>query len=150
MYLRWETPSDLLADVARSEVLKLGVPDTGSVREDLVDLCSQVLDDYLTAHGLAVVLRLNVEALFFPELLDRSEDALFEAGRSTMVIVERAVERGELPPGTSAGLILAATAGAVLSLVTTTPAGARARLRTRGRAWIERVVDLVLAGARST
>lgn len=117
LYRRWDSKDDLLVQAleARSP---LPVPiDTGALRSDLVELARQLLRGYRTTSGL-VSLRVALDARANPELLARLTHTL---NRSRLLaartIIHRAVERGELPAGSSATLLLEMVTGAVLSHV---------------------------------
>ncbi|MEE2034814.1 TetR/AcrR family transcriptional regulator [Rhodococcus chondri] len=127
LYRRWNTKDELLVQAleARSP---LPVPiDTGALRSDLVELAKQLLSGYRTTSGL-VSLRVALDARVNPELLARLTATLNRSRvLAARTIVHRAVERNELPAGTSVTLLLEMVTGAVLShalFALTTPAPA--------------------------
>ncbi|GLX99706.1 MULTISPECIES: TetR/AcrR family transcriptional regulator [Actinoplanes] len=147
IYLRWANKEALLAAALASRLAGVNDIDTGSVRDDLVLLARQVLRAFLDEAGGAV-LRLLVEADGIPsgqEHLDRFLDSQAAAGRA---IVRRGVERGQLPAGTSATMLLDCISGGALSHVLATPARLRARVAAGADEYAERLVDFVLVSVR--
>ncbi len=84
----------------------------------------------------------------YPELFGAAMEDLERlrkrAGRS---IVLGAIERGELPAGTSPALVLDAVAGIITNHVLTTPPDKMAALAKRSAEYAETVADFVLAAA---
>ncbi|WP_132471432.1 TetR/AcrR family transcriptional regulator [Rhodococcus sp. SMB37] len=115
LYRRWDTKDELLVQAleARSP---LPVPiDTGALRSDLTELARQLLHGYRTPSGL-VSLRVALDSRVNPELLAHLTRTLNRSRiLAARTIVHRAVERGELDPGTSVTLLLEIVTGAVLS-----------------------------------
>lgn len=142
LYRRWGTVERLATEalLEQSEVA-VPVPDTGSVRADLVAYAGG-LAAYLTSpRGRAVVRA--VAALECSAELQAARTAFWdERFARAAVMVERAVDRGELPPGTDARLLLEAVVAPLhlrVSLLGTDPTTT-----------LERQVDLLLAGLRRT
>lgn len=104
IYRRWPTTHDLAAAaIAHLAHVENPIPDTGTLEEDLFALLSQIFD-LLRRPEVQRILR-TVAALD-----SRNADAVetrnqFWRSRfaGSADIVERAVERGELPKGTDAG-----------------------------------------------
>jgi len=118
-----------------------------SLRDFLVAHARRRADLYLGPDGLAM-LRLYVEARAFPEpLADVRHEAITRFVLSERHRVERAVERGELPPDASAIHLLDAIEGSVLMHVLVTPPHLVDRVRRTLPEYIERMVDLQLAAA---
>lgn len=115
LYRRWDTKEDLLVQ-ALEERSPLSTPiDTGSVRGDLVELSAQLARGYTELAGL-VSLRVTLDAMVHPDLLSHLTDTLNQSRLvTTRQIVRRAVEREELPEGTSTTLLLELVTGAVLT-----------------------------------
>jgi hypothetical protein len=70
-----------------------------------------------------------------------------EQTRSGREIILRAIDRGEIPIGTSPALILDAVAGTVQHHYLMTPAHKLAELEANRSQYVERVVDFVLTAA---
>ncbi|MDT5172923.1 MAG: hypothetical protein QOG37_174 [Mycobacterium sp.] len=106
IYRRWRTRSDLIVEalLARSAV-QIPTPDTGSVRGDLIEL-ARLVTAYLSSPTGEALVRTIVTAVEDPTLARAR--ATFLAGRldATRVIINRAVDRGELPADTDARLAL--------------------------------------------
>ena len=108
IYRRWPGKAELVADAIRrrSEPILEDLPDTGSLRGDLLALARFMFDNMEGVDGglmcgLAVAVRADAE---FGRLMaaHTHEHKL----RSIAPIVSRAQARGELPPGADASLIL--------------------------------------------
>ena len=106
IYRRWGSRENLIADtlLAYSERL-IPVPDTGSIRTDLRELLAAVADYLATPIGKAMS-----HALAFSGDDPRWEKLRFDFWSTRLQlarsIVERAVERQEVPPDTDARLLL--------------------------------------------
>jgi AcrR family transcriptional regulator len=113
IYRRWPTKEhlvfDALVDYNRD---RLPIPDTGSLRTDLVAYLATVTDYAATPVGQAVV----------KALVGTQDDAAMAAARAqfwqnridrTRVMFDRAVARGELPSGTDAVAALELLTGAL-------------------------------------
>ncbi len=111
IYRRWGGKSGLVATAAIERRGSLTpTPDTGSLREDLVALLKEIRLGLQTPWVAALIREAgprtaNAELY---ELLDRFWPARF---RASEVIFERAVARGELPPGTDPALLLEMISG---------------------------------------
>jgi AcrR family transcriptional regulator len=116
IYRRWPGKAELVADAMRrrTEPALEDLPDTGSLRGDLLTLTQRMFDgmegmDGGLMCGLAVAVRGDAE---FGRLLaaHTHEHKL----RSVAEILSRAEARGELPPGADPNLILQVAPGVVL------------------------------------
>ncbi|HUH07881.1 MAG TPA: TetR/AcrR family transcriptional regulator [Egibacteraceae bacterium] len=113
VYRRWGTREALLADALLSlSAAEVPVPDEGDVRADLVALARRIRDAISSPVGRSIVAAFSSGGRD-SDLADVSRRfwrARFEA---TGAIVERAVQRGELPPGVDAQEIIESIAGPV-------------------------------------
>jgi AcrR family transcriptional regulator len=106
IYRRWGSRENLIAEtlLAYSERL-IPVPDTGSIRTDLRELLAAVADYLATPIGKAMS-----HALAFSGDEARWEKVRFDFWTTRLQlarsIVDRAVERQEVPPETDARLVL--------------------------------------------
>jgi AcrR family transcriptional regulator len=103
LYRRWGGKEGLVADAVETfAAAEVELPDTGSVDEDLRRWARSILATLTARDSGAVVRALFRGAGESPELHDLRRR--FYRTRSAMVvpIVQRAVERGQLPPGTDA------------------------------------------------
>jgi AcrR family transcriptional regulator len=106
LYRRWGGKRGLVADAVEAFAAgAVEVPDTGSVDEDLRRWARSIVA-MLTARDSGVVVRALLGTGDTPETRDLRRR--FYRTRSALVepIVERAVERGELPPGTDAAEVI--------------------------------------------
>ena len=138
IYRHWPELGDLLYDTVRSMAEPVTVPDTGSVRDDLISLY----------RGLNAGFRTSCVGRAMPVLLDisRRDPALrplhrafiAERRRPAVEVIRRGIERGELPADVDADLLVDRIAGPVFyrHLVVQEPYSA---------AEVERLVDDVLA-----
>lgn len=111
VYRRWRDVGGLLVDVidAAGEI-DWQPPDTGSLRGDLTSLNREILESLVVQPSLAVAL---MAASFHSEQAARAQTKLWtDRYAQCEILVERAIERGELPtPHTNArSLLIAATA----------------------------------------
>jgi AcrR family transcriptional regulator len=140
IYRHWGSRARLIHAAISCMAADVAVPDTGSLRDDLVALLGQLVDFLGTSDAGRV----------YPSLIDAAErdgelDDLRQVNtaqrRATFEhVLRRGVERGELPSGVDVELLIDALAGPIFYR----------RLRSRAsvaRVEVEPLVDLVLAGA---
>jgi AcrR family transcriptional regulator len=113
IYRRWRTKENLIIDAlfARTEQ-DIPVPDTGSLRGDLI-AAARSLAAVLTSPIGALLARASVLTVNDPAVAATQERywaTRFELGKA---IVNRAIDRGELPPGTQPRPALDMLAGAL-------------------------------------
>ncbi|GAA2112696.1 TetR/AcrR family transcriptional regulator [Streptomyces synnematoformans] len=111
VYRRWRDVGGLLVDVidAAGEI-DWQPPDTGSLHGDLTALNEEIQESLTVEPSFAVAL---MAASFHSERAARAQTRLWEDRYAQCaILVERAAERGELPPGQTDArrLLLAATA----------------------------------------
>jgi AcrR family transcriptional regulator len=111
VYRRWRDVGGLLVDViAAAGEIDWRPPDTGSLRGDLAALNEEIQESLVVQPSFAVAL---MAASFHSEQAAQAQTQLWEDRYAQCeVLVERAVERGELPSGRTdaRGLLLTATA----------------------------------------
>jgi AcrR family transcriptional regulator len=107
VYRNWHNREDLIREalLARSEV-KVPVPDTGSLRNDLVAFGKALLANITAPEYEAVIRAVALEKSGDRELARVSRDFWEERFRLARVIVVRAIARGELPEGTDPTLFI--------------------------------------------
>jgi AcrR family transcriptional regulator len=106
LYRRWGGKRGLVAEAVEAFAAgAVEVPDTGSVDEDLRRWARSIVA-MLTARDSGAVVRALLSTGDTPETRDLRRR--FYRTRSALVvpIVERAVQRGELPPGTDAAEVI--------------------------------------------
>lgn len=139
VHRRWPSRSSLVADalleVSGSQV---PVPNTGRVRADLRRFARDVRDAISTPLAKAIVSALAQPGpdAELAGVARRFWEARFDA---TRVIVDRAIERGELPMATEARFVIEALGGPIWfrTFVVGQPVVDR---------YLDRVVDTVIAG----
>jgi AcrR family transcriptional regulator len=106
VYRRWRSREDLIVDALIDlSATEISVPDTGSARGDLVDLARQVILYLSMPLGRAVmaIAAIAVE----DESINAARANLIASRVEVMsVLIDRAIDRGELPAGTDARLAL--------------------------------------------
>lgn len=140
VYRRWPTKSELVRDAIQHAVAtETPLPDTGSVRKDLLALLERSMALMSTAEGLAVARLITTESVA-PEVdeLCRSLREDVRTRRASLVV--RAQERGEIPADADPLLMTDAIFTVAMS-----------RLIRYGerldRETCERLIDLVVTGA---
>jgi AcrR family transcriptional regulator len=107
IYRRWSSKERVIADALQGAARdRIDVPDTGAVEKDLQHLAASVRTILASREGAAAARALATGAASSPEIRAVVRD--FWRRRMTHVrpIVERAVARGELPPGTNGDELL--------------------------------------------
>lgn len=117
LYRRWPSKADLVLDaVGCMGAAKAGpLPDTGSLRGDLVALLSpRTVHD--ADHKLKVMLGLASVTAHSPELAESIREAFLEPRAAvTRALLERAKERGEISPSCDVGLLSRVSSSMVIS-----------------------------------
>jgi AcrR family transcriptional regulator len=101
VYRRWPTKAALvMAVVAQLGERRVGVPDTGSFEQDLSGFARAIVANLGTPEAASVARLLVIAADSSPDLA--AEATSWWHGRFGLaaVMVERAIERGEIPDGT--------------------------------------------------
>ena len=143
VYRRWPTKADLVAAaVSVGAGHHAPLPDTGSIREDLIAVLHRSLTFVATADGRALT-RLIITEGNDPDVERISRNLRDSVLAQRTKLIVRAQERGELPPAADAALILDAIFTPVMT-----------RVLRRGEAvdmaTATAFVDLVLTGAKNS
>jgi AcrR family transcriptional regulator len=140
IYRRWPTKVDLVSAAMRHLVPPPEPPETGSVRTDLLALLRALVRRAESPLGRGI-LRMILNEATHPEvgLVKRAIDA--DHVRTRSLVLERAIERGELPPDTDIELVAELTFAPVIRRVIR-------GLAASDDAFIEAAVDVVLTGVR--
>jgi AcrR family transcriptional regulator len=106
VYRRWRTREDLIVDALTNlSAAEIPVPDTGSVRGDLVEL-ARLVSAYLSmplGRAVVAIAAFTVEDESIAEARAKLVASRLEAMR---ILIDRAIDRGELPVGTDARFAL--------------------------------------------
>ena len=107
IYRRWTDRESLVADVLGERIaVDFPIPDTGSVEADLRQLAQAFVAWVTSPTGQMIFAAVYSDAARIPGISDVRRE-LFEYGpRRAAVVIERAIERGELPAGTDPALVL--------------------------------------------
>ncbi|MEU6559845.1 TetR/AcrR family transcriptional regulator [Nocardia nova] len=146
LYRRWPGKAALIIDAVRTQAPPIAAIDTGSLHDDLVAFATQWCRFVLSDDG-AILARVSIEQRIYPEIDAAAKSAPVPGYiADTLAIARRGIERGELPPHTSADLIGSLVAGAMANHARTTPPD---RLdETNIADFAETVVAVVLTGIR--
>jgi len=142
VYRRWPTKAELVLDATRTHSEQnIPIPDTGSLHGDLVQLARGVVATIGSEPGSRRSLSIVAAAAASADLTAALHTFWAERLTATAPIVERAIERGELPASSDPTVIIETLIGPLWI-----------RLLLTGEAIDDdlagRVADLVSAGAR--
>jgi AcrR family transcriptional regulator len=136
LYLRWSTKEALLTDALTASLPHVSDVDTGTLRGDLVELATQILDVYAGPSSRAAI-RLMVEGRAIPGVAENYAATRAAQILAARAIVQRGMARGELSPTVSVTLLLETLlGGAMMHALTAAPDGNAAHAR--------RLVDFLL------
>jgi AcrR family transcriptional regulator len=138
LYRRWASKEDLVIGALEgmAELKRHNLPDTGTLRGDLTQLLTQMAEN-LTGQGGRLMEGLLSETLRNRELAETLRRRFTQPRRAELAsILERAVERGEIPPVADVGVALSLITGPLYErlLVTGEPVN---------RQVVRQVVDLL-------
>lgn len=124
IYRRWSSKAELLSQAVQAYALTLEDIDTGSSREDLMQLARHFLLGYQVPAGIAG-LRMVFDARTNPDLAAAFEVERDGARRaSAMKVLRRVAGRGDLAAPHTPGMALETLAGATLVHLLYRPSGA--------------------------
>lgn len=110
IYRHWPSREQLVIDALESLKPHHDLPDTGSVRDDLVDLLGR-LRDHLDSPVAAGFTSMLGAAEHDPELAQLRQEYTAARRRPSELVVERAQARGELPADLDTDLFLSMVVG---------------------------------------
>ncbi|MGC4998435.1 TetR/AcrR family transcriptional regulator [Streptomyces sp. DT195] len=145
LYLRWPDKEALLVQALDARIVLDTHIDTGDLRADLRRLAQQMLEMFWSDTGLAFMRRI-VDTTVHPEVFGfrhRDGSATVLAARR---LVHNAVDRGDLPPGSSPTVLMDLVFGATMMHATVTPVSMRDKARARADDYLDELVDTILAG----
>lgn len=147
IYLRWPNKTDLLIDAVRERITLVTDPESKDIRSELLSLATQMLHTYLSDSGLSAM-RLSLESHLVPALREHWDEVATSQILAARAIVQRAVDRGELPAHTSATLVLDTLCGAAMMHAQAAPSRLREQQKAGVETYAEQLVDFVLAAVR--
>lgn len=139
IYRRWPSRSSLLLDTAHQMGLEPSSIDTGSLRQDMVALLTELARKMRDTEAGRIMPSVVAEAAVRPDMRAVLAAFLDDRRARPREIVQRAIERGELAADVDVELMLDLLGGTVLfrELI----AG-----QQTDEAYVERLVDAVLPG----
>ena len=141
VYRRWPTKADLTADAAALHSAdNVPIPDTGSLVEDLRMLAREVVANIGTDAGSRRSRSIAAAAAASDELAEAMHGFWAHRLALSAEVVERAIERGELPASADANLIIETVIGPLWIRLLLTGEPITEQLA-------DQVVDLVITGA---
>ena len=140
LYRRWGTREELVLEAMFDRAGQhISVPDTGSLRQDLFELARTAAANAATPEVAAMARAVVAQAPHDSRLADANRRFWDERLAVDGVIVERAIERGEIAAGTDARQVIESLLGPI-----------HLRLLLTGEpiddAFLEGVVDVVVHG----
>ena len=138
IYRRWPSRASLLLDTAHRMGLEPALVDTGSLRDDLVQIMAQLGTKLRDTAAGRILPGVIAEAAVNPEMREVLGRFIRDRRSRPRQAVQRGVDRGELPPDTDVELLLDVLGGTVFyrEMVSGEPAD---------EAFVERLVDRLLA-----
>lgn len=114
VYRRWKDRERLVVDAVSEHVeLEVSVPDTGTLEGDLRLLARGLVQWVSSTSGQAIITTMVSGAEQTPEIAQARRDFYRNRFRQTRGVVDRAIERGEIPEGTVPEEVLKSLASAV-------------------------------------
>jgi AcrR family transcriptional regulator len=114
LYRRWPSKTDLILDAIRSLKPDIGHPDTGSTRQDLIEITSGAISWRADTELTEVVAAVMAELPRNDELAAVYRSRFLAPRRQeTMKVLHRGIERGDIDPDTDVELVLDLLIGAV-------------------------------------
>ena len=140
IYRRWPSKPELVAAALEGLHLQETPPDTGDIREDLLTMLRSTLALARSPTGRGLLRILQTEGAD-PEVEKLSRQQRDRQRASRAAVIERAMERGQLPSGQDPGLIAELVFAPVFARIMIS--------RTVSAALAGEIVDTVLAGVRA-
>jgi AcrR family transcriptional regulator len=145
LYRRWSDRGELLREMLAARWISVGEVDTGTLRGDLLALAGSYMRTLTGPHGrVGVMLQADRRYEDVQVALEPHRERIVREARR---LVSRAIERGELPDGTSVALILDVLIGAVSNRVAATPSRLRTRMLEAQEGFLDNLVDLLVRGS---
>lgn len=140
IYRRWPTKPSLVSASLRHHGNVGDFPDTGSLHGDLVAAVGSMLALWSSPIGKGLLRMFQMERAH-PEVEQISRDRRKEHTVRRVALVERAIERGELPAGTDAHFLVELVFSPIVSR--------KLRDESVDEAFLDALVGFVVEGARA-
>ncbi len=138
IYRRWPNKAALITAAVSRVIRAQSLPDTGSLRQDALEILLDFVRLASTPLGLGIMRTLQLERAH-PDVDPIARNLRQHNRAARIALVERAIARGQLPPGTDPELVVDLLFSPTIS-----------RILTHGQALSERqvsaMVDVALAG----
>ncbi|RXS84114.1 TetR/AcrR family transcriptional regulator [Streptomyces sp. TM32] len=147
LYRRWDSKEKLIVSALASQRFTDELPDTGSLRSDLIATTGVLRQSFFGPAGL-VRLRAAVEAKIYPQLFGQAVAELRHMhSKAVAEILRRAVQRGEVADDSTTPLILETVISTLIQRFLVTPVDEQADFEADYADNATQLVDFVLAGA---
>jgi AcrR family transcriptional regulator len=113
VYRRWPSRASLLLDTAHQMGLVPTAVDTGSLRDDLLRILTELASKLRDTEAGRILPSVVAEAAVRPDMRDVLAGFIHDRRQAPRDIIRRGVDRGELPAGTDVELLLDALGGPV-------------------------------------
>jgi AcrR family transcriptional regulator len=114
VYRRWKDRESLVVDTLSTRyAVDIPTPDTGSLAGDLRELARALVAEMTGPTGAAVRIAMHTDAGRLPEIAETRRKVFADRIRRATPVVERAVERGEVPPDTDPAAVFTALAAPI-------------------------------------
>ncbi len=138
IYRRWPTRAELVAATMRKLKVPADRPRAERLRDEVLDYTREIFAFHASPEGRGMVRVIQLEQSH-PELEPLVRELRAETRRARTKMVERAISRGELPPGTDATLVSDMIFAPVMVRLFTLAEPADERV-------VAEVVDIVMTG----
>jgi AcrR family transcriptional regulator len=116
IYRRWPSKEELLLAALGSLKSPLPDPDTGSARDDLVQLLDVMTKDSADPRYMRQFAMLHGEGEAYPKLMERYAKTVIEPRREVIrAVLRRGISRGELRPDLNLDIAMLTLTGAVMA-----------------------------------
>jgi AcrR family transcriptional regulator len=140
IYRRWDGKERLVLDALAVERKPVEVPDTGTLRGDLLAFYLPMIEPVAQQTAVRLMPALAAEAAVSPELADRLRSFIADRRAPAMAVMERGRDRGEIAADADLDLCIDQLTGALVYRLFFTGEPVTAEV-------VERAVSLVLRGA---
>ncbi|MEU1012318.1 TetR/AcrR family transcriptional regulator [Streptomyces sp. NPDC005890] len=116
LYRSWPNKAALVLDAVRSRLKEVPTEETGNTRDELLSVAKQALASFFGSPQVQAVLpALVADTAQNPELRQQLREEVIEPRRArSRTVMERAMNRGDLPQNTDISLALEMWAGAMM------------------------------------